>query len=134
VPRPGDVRLPLTVDQRGLPRENPCDIGAFEHQAVSNTSPPTIAGTTAVGETLTCNTGTWSGSGLTYTLQWQRDGTAIAGATNATYLVQPGDEGQQLDCVVTDSGSGGQASATSKRSPTPPPSQTPPTARSLRAR
>jgi hypothetical protein len=62
---------------------------------------PTVSGTPTAGETLTCSTGTWSGSPTGFTYQWDRAGVPIGGATSNTYLVQPGDEGQTLTCVVT---------------------------------
>jgi hypothetical protein len=75
---------------------------------------PTISGTAIVGHTLTCSKGTWSGSTpLTYTRRWLRDGTAITGATAATYLVRPADHGHSLRCRVTAHNAAGTASATS---------------------
>jgi hypothetical protein len=103
----------LTIDQRGLPRPATCDIGAFQHQGPLNTSAPTISGTPAVGQTLTCHSGTWTGAGLTFTYRWQRAGTPIASATAATYVIQAADAGRQLTCVVTASAASGSASATS---------------------
>lgn len=107
---------PLRIDQRSLPRANPCDIGAFEHQVSAktvNTSAPTISGTPSPGHPLTCNPGVWSGTGLTYSYQWRKDGTAIEGATGPSYLVRSGDVNDQLDCVVTAAGVSGTASAIS---------------------
>jgi predicted outer membrane repeat protein len=65
------------------------------------TAPPTISGTPLPGDTISCSTGTWSGSPTGYTYQWDRDGQPIPGATGATYTVQIGDEAQTLSCVVT---------------------------------
>lgn len=99
-PASGDT--PLTADQRGLPRPAVCDIGAFEHQPPVNVAFPVIEGTPAVGKTLTCTRGTWSGDGtLTYAFQWLRDGKTIAGAAPATYVVAAADAGHQLGCQVT---------------------------------
>jgi predicted outer membrane repeat protein len=66
-----------------------------------DTAPPTISGTPLPGDTISCSTGTWSGSPTGYTYQWDRDGQPIPGATGATYTVQIGDEAQTLSCVVT---------------------------------
>jgi hypothetical protein len=66
-----------------------------------NITAPTVSGIPATGETLTCSTGTWSGGPTGFTYQWDRAGVPIGGATSNTYLVQPGDEGQTLTCVVT---------------------------------
>jgi hypothetical protein len=44
-----------------------------------NVSPPTITGTAEVGQTLTAQTGSWSGPGTpTYSYQWQRCGYGAA--------------------------------------------------------
>ncbi|WP_296607445.1 immunoglobulin domain-containing protein [Nocardioides sp.] len=87
----------------------------------TNISPPVISGTAAVGQTLTCSAGSWSGGGgpfggtaNTYAYQWRRDGGAISGATGTTYAVVAADAGTSLTCVVTatnTSGSSQQASA-----------------------
>lgn len=63
---------------------------------------PVASGTPAVGKTLSCSNGSWTGLGmLTYTYQWLRDGTAIGGANASAYTVQGADEGKGLACKVT---------------------------------
>ncbi|HEX8120113.1 MAG TPA: hypothetical protein VF549_02500 [Solirubrobacteraceae bacterium] len=73
---------------------------------------PTITGTPASGQTLTCNTGTWTDV-TEFTFQWLRDGTAIGGATQQTYGVVDADRGHALTCRVTGSNAAGSAEATS---------------------
>lgn len=61
---------------------------------------PRITGSAKVGHTLRANTGTWtSKTSLSY--QWLRNGTAIRGATNATYRVTSADVGRTLTVRVT---------------------------------
>jgi subtilisin family serine protease len=79
-----------------------------------NTSPPTITGTPAVGQTLTATPGTWNTDGLSYAYQWQANGTDIARATSATYRVAKSTQGTSITVVVTASKVGmSSASATS---------------------
>jgi subtilase family serine protease len=84
----------------------------------SNTSPPTISGTTTQGQTLTANPGSWSGSpSPTYTYQWQQCSggtcTDVLGATAQTYTLTSGDVGKTIDVVVTATNASGSAAATS---------------------
>jgi hypothetical protein len=75
---------------------------------------PRLSGTAALGERLACTSGTWTGSpspGLAY--QWLRDGEAIVGATQSTYVVGLTDCGKSLSCQVTGQSAAGQASARS---------------------
>jgi hypothetical protein len=53
-----------------------------------NTSAPSLAGTPAVGQTLTCSTGGWANYPSSFGYQWLRDGSPIAGQAASTYLVQ----------------------------------------------
>ncbi|MBI2245841.1 MAG: hypothetical protein HYU55_18490 [Nocardioides sp.] len=78
-----------------------------------NTVPPAISGTAAVGQTLSCSQGTWSGSPTGYGYQWRRDGAAISGATGTTYVVTATDSGRALTCTVTASNSSGSVPQTS---------------------
>jgi hypothetical protein len=103
----------ISSDQRGHVRGSPCDLGAFEApSAPVNSSPPAIAGTAAVGGSLSCSPGSWSGS-PTFAYQWLRDGSAIPGATSASYTVGSGDVGHSLSCRVTATEADGSAQATS---------------------
>jgi hypothetical protein len=69
-------------------------------------SPPTITGTAQQGQTLTATPGTWNGSGVTFTYQWQRCDSAgancvdIPGATTPTYVVSSADPGATLRVTV----------------------------------
>jgi hypothetical protein len=78
----------------------------------NNLTPPTIVGTPAIGQTLTCDPGTWVGSPL-FAYSWLRAGVGVG--ANQTYLVQAADVGQPLVCVVVASagpaGSGQASSA-----------------------
>jgi hypothetical protein len=107
-------------------------------QVATNSSPPTISGTTIEKSTLTGTTGSWSGGGISYAFQWFRCDTAgngclpIAGATTSSYLLALTDVGKTLRVIVEASNKNGTASAPS--APTaviapapaaPPPAPTP---------
>jgi hypothetical protein len=93
---------PLTVDQRGEPRSNPCDIGAFQAQRPRNTTLPAITGTARRGHALICSPGVWTGDGtLQYAFAWLRNGSPIPGATTNSYRVGPADPGKSISCRVT---------------------------------
>lgn len=71
---------------------------------------PSISGSAVVGQTLTCNPGTWTGS-PTFTYSWRRDGSQVA--TGSTYAVVAADVGKAITCQVTGTNSAGNATATS---------------------
>jgi hypothetical protein len=87
--------------------------------APKNTAPPTISGTPKVGQTLTADTGSWSGNPTSFTLQWQRCDADVAtcsnivGATGKTYGVSITDLGYRLRVSVTAHNAKGSASTTS---------------------
>jgi hypothetical protein len=73
---------------------------------------PVITGTTTVGQTLSCSTGTWTKS-PTFSYQWRRNGVTISGATASTYLLVTADGGTLISCTVKATNAGVSAVATS---------------------
>lgn len=72
-----------------------------------------------VGERIVVDNGEWSPTPTSYSYRWQSDGgtggvtwTDISGATTQTYLIQSGDLGAKLRCVVTATGPGGSTNHT----------------------
>lgn len=79
-----------------------------------NTVAPAITGTAQEGQTLTCSTGTWTGTPtITYAYQWKRNNVNIGSATNSTYLLVAADVGQSIKCTVTATNGVGSANADS---------------------
>lgn len=81
--------------------------------APMSTAAPTVSGRAQVGQTLSCSTGSWTGSPTAYAYQWTDDGTVIPDATNSTYKIASVDRGQSLSCTVTASNAAGRTSSTS---------------------
>jgi hypothetical protein len=79
----------------------------------ANVTAPTIDGTVTVGSTLAVvSLGTWTDNGSpAFTQQWQRDGVAVAGRTDTSYLVGVSDVGSNLRVAVTDTTADGSATA-----------------------
>lgn len=125
----GDCGWPDTVvDQRGMPRNGHCDIGAFQTQPPFATAGPKVIGTAEVGQTLTCEPGSWTGEGtLAYAYEWLREG-ASAGDQTSSYAVGAGDAGARIACLVVATGTYGSTEATSPAvevvtPPTPTPTE-----------
>jgi hypothetical protein len=74
---------------------------------------PSITGTPAVGQTLTCHAGTPTGTSPQLSYAWVRDQIPIAGAVGSTYAVKGQDSGHHLQCQVTATDGGGSATALS---------------------
>lgn len=73
-----------------------------------NTSAPVISGVPAVGELLSCSTGTWTNNPTTFAYQWKRETAvgsgsyaAISGQTLGQYRSVAGDLGLRIECDVT---------------------------------
>jgi hypothetical protein len=80
----------------------------------ANTAVPVVTGTAQVGQTLTTGNGTWTNSPTSYTYQWNRAGTPIAGATASTYVCVVADLGNTLTAsVVASNAFGSSVAATS---------------------
>lgn len=80
--------------------------------APTSLAPPVVSGSPAVGDALACAVGSWSGDPLSFAYQWSAGGDAVAGATQSTYTITPGDAGEEVTCTVTASNVQGSASAT----------------------
>lgn len=92
-----------------------------------DTAAPIVSGTPAVGATLTCSNGTWTGSPTpTFTHAWLRNGSPIAGAAGSSYVVQSADQGAGLACRVTATNKNGSAAAVSNMLTVPAPATRPP--------
>jgi hypothetical protein len=87
---------------------------ALVPKAPVNTAVPVASGTAVAGQTLSCSTGSWTGSPTPiYTYAWLRDGVALPGATASTYVIQTADIGNGLTCRVTATNRNGSAAAIS---------------------
>ena len=92
-----------------------------------NMAGPVASGTPAVGKTLSCSSGSWTGEPKpTFTYVWLRNGVAIAGAIASTYVIQTADQGAGLACRVTATNKHSSAAAVSNTlavpaAPPPPP-------------
>ena len=81
-------------------------------------TPPSITGTTQVGQTLAAQPGTWTGTVRSFSYQWQRCATVgaacatIAGAAGPSYVLTPGEIGFTVRLVVTALGVTAAGSAT----------------------
>lgn len=63
---------------------------------------PSIAGTALIGQSLTASPGVWEGSPApAVSLQWRRNGAAIAGETGSVYTLTPADDLTAITVSVT---------------------------------
>jgi hypothetical protein len=74
---------------------------------------PSLSGTPAVGNTLTCKPNVTTTASETVAYAWLRDTLPIPGAAAATYVVAAADETHHLSCQVTIAGDGASIAATS---------------------
>src|SRR5215210_3967278 len=108
--------------------------------APSNSSPPTVSGTAQVGQTLTAEPGSWSGSEpIGYGYRWRRcDGggggcSDIAGADGQSYTLAEADLDSTLRVAVTATNAAGSSTASSQPTalveaePSAPVNSSPPT-------
>ena len=71
------------------------------------TAPPAISGTAQQGQTVSCSTGSWTGSPASYAYSWLRTGTSIPGATSSSYTLTSNDVNQAVSCEVVASNAAG---------------------------
>lgn len=74
-------------------------------QRVMRWSRPTITGTVSAGFTLRARTGTWT-SGTSFRYQWYANGSAVRGATHATFRLTSSYAGDRISVRVTGRKSG----------------------------
>lgn len=103
-----DLDKPITVRATGRKADHTDGtadsnaITAVLGDAPTAITQPAIQGSPKVGGTLTVNPGAWgAGDVPTYTYEWRRDNTPIAGATGATYRSVAADVGHTLTVTVT---------------------------------
>jgi hypothetical protein len=87
--------------------------------APTNSSLPTVSGTTTEGQSLSASNGSWTGSPLAFAYKWQDCDTAgancanITGATSSIYTLGSSDVNHTVRVIVTATNEGGSTSATS---------------------
>lgn len=69
-----------------------------------------LSGSAEVGNTLTVNTGTWAGSYITYTYQWNVGGVDVPGQVFNYYNIMPADDGKAIYATVFATNPAGSAS------------------------
>lgn len=87
------------IDTGSTPASN--TTRTFVKQVPVNTLAPSISGViTTYGNTLTLSLGTWINAPSSYSVQWRKDGVAIAGETGLTYDTVIGDLNHDIDATV----------------------------------
>ncbi|HWT91757.1 MAG TPA: M14 family zinc carboxypeptidase, partial [Solirubrobacteraceae bacterium] len=121
-PAPGDIGQTKTLavaaeDAAGnvanTTRTITIGASSAREEAPVPTGVTSIAGTPAVGQTLTCVPTGFTGNGVALTYVWLRDGQAIPNATQAIHDLGPADLGREVACHVTAANSAGDADSTS---------------------
>ena len=74
---------------------------------------PSISGTPAVGQRLSCRSGVQAGAGAGIAYVWLRDLVPIPNASGSVYTVKGQDTGHHLQCQVSATDGGGTATAVS---------------------
>ena len=123
--------LRLTSKEGGRPPELVLETG----DPPTPVSPPSVSGTVEVGQTLTAEAGTWTGTApIAFAYQWQRCDAAgggcldVTGATGGTYLLGMADADHTIRVQETATNTAGSASAISSATPVVPTPIVPPTA------
>ena len=88
-------------------------------QSFTSTAKPKISGAPMVGGTLSAASDAWKPQVSSYSYQWLRNGTAISGATSASYQPTAADLGAVLAVRMTGSAPGYTSATTTSDSTTP---------------
>lgn len=112
--REGDDLTP-TPTQAQLDAANLIAIGpAPESLPPVNKDVPMVSGpsglSAAVGDTLNCTMGNWTGEPSSYVYQWKRGATAV-GTNSNNYTAVAADAGASVTCVVTAANANGSTMA-----------------------
>ena len=105
------VATPVAVTVGSTQRDIDATMGAPGAPVAAQ--PPTVTGTPAVGQTLSCGQGEWGGNPTAYAYAWLRDGAPIAGAAGTTYTLTAEDVGHAIACRVTGTNDLGSTAADS---------------------
>jgi beta-propeller uncharacterized protein DUF5122 len=81
--------------------------------AAANLTPPSLSGTPAAGQTLTCEPGSWAPAVDRLRYSWQSDGDVDAAGAGPTLTLTDADDGHAIACQVTGESPGGSVAATS---------------------
>ena len=95
-----------------LPAASAAYSGPSPQPQPANVLAPALAGTPAVGQTLSCSTGEWANDPTGYAYAWLRNGIPIGGQTGRAYVVQSADRGSSIACQVIATNSGGEYTIT----------------------
>ncbi|MBC7591162.1 MAG: Ig-like domain repeat protein, partial [Salinibacterium sp.] len=101
----GILMLTVSVPEAGTSIEVPITVTAVA-TVIENVTAPVISGKPKIGRTLTATEGTWSVESPILAFQWNRNGTAIASATAASYTLVAPDAGAKITVTVTASKEG----------------------------
>jgi hypothetical protein len=94
-------------------------VGGASAAPPANTTPPSISGTTTVGQTLTASDGSWSNTPTSFAYQWRRcngggnNCADVANGTLKTYTLVGADAGHTMRVRVTATNADGSNSADS---------------------
>jgi hypothetical protein len=84
-------------------------------EAPRNVRLPSLRGTPAVGRTVTCRPGTWSGDRpIVFSFRWLRDTKVLTHAVSSSRVIGKSDRGRTIACRVWAGNRNGATAATSK--------------------
>lgn len=102
----GALSVRVSAAKGGYTTVSRTSAGVAVPRVLTVPSTVTISGTGTVGETLTAVPGTWGPGSVTFSYQWLRGGTPLAGATARTYRPVAADAGKVVSVRITGARSG----------------------------